>query len=234
MFKIGRLHFSCNNSLDYFDKLTANNADFNWDSSLRADSPESALFAKTSILPLALKELTLSHIQQICSRRHWRHLVKTMETLYKSKSNYWIKLKTLRPKEKLLVLSNFFFRHNFFKSGLLQRCQKASICGKGLIWKYEPHLANISLVIPFNLTAYIYIYVMLQRTRIATIPVKSCNTYCSNVIDGQWMFLWYCAYRQRPAGVFTNCISNKTIAEMTHICIIHTPCNMHPRHLWSS
>ena len=57
MFKIGRLHFTCNKSLDYFDKEKANNADFRWDSSLRADSPESVLFAKTSILPLALKEL---------------------------------------------------------------------------------------------------------------------------------------------------------------------------------
>ena len=44
-------------TLDYLDNNKANNADFRSDSSLRADSPESVLFAKSSILPLALKEL---------------------------------------------------------------------------------------------------------------------------------------------------------------------------------
>ena len=34
--------------------------------------------------------------------------------------------------EKLLVLSNFSFCHNVFKSCLQQRRQKASVCGKGL------------------------------------------------------------------------------------------------------
>ena len=33
----------------------------------------------------------------------------------------------------MLVLSNFFFCHNVFKSRLLQRRQKASICGEGLM-----------------------------------------------------------------------------------------------------
>ena len=47
--EIGHLHFACNKSLDYFDNWMANNADFRLDSSLRADSPESVLFAKTSI-----------------------------------------------------------------------------------------------------------------------------------------------------------------------------------------
>ena len=45
---------------------------------------------------------------------------------------YLFKLKTLWLKEKLLHLSNFFFSHNVFKSCLLQRRQKASICVKGL------------------------------------------------------------------------------------------------------
>ena len=47
--------------LDYIDKYKANNADFRWDSSLRADSPESVLFAKNTILPLALKKLRKDH-----------------------------------------------------------------------------------------------------------------------------------------------------------------------------
>ena len=42
-------------------------------------------------------------------------------------------MKTLWQKENLLVLSNFFFCHNVFKSRLLQRRQEASVLGKGLI-----------------------------------------------------------------------------------------------------
>ena len=60
MFKLGRLYFHVIGFLEYFYNLQPNNADFRWDSSLRADSPESVLFAKSSILPLALKELTFS------------------------------------------------------------------------------------------------------------------------------------------------------------------------------
>ena len=36
------------------------------------------------------------------------------------------------PKEKLLIMSNFTFNHNVFKSRLLLLRQKASACGKGL------------------------------------------------------------------------------------------------------
>ena len=75
--------------------------------------------------------LTLSHIQQICSRLLWKNLGKNIENLYKSRYTYWIELKTLCQKEILLVLSNFFFCHKVFKSYLLQRPQKASTWGKG-------------------------------------------------------------------------------------------------------
>ena len=77
--------------------------------------------------------LTLSHIQQICSRRHWNNLGKNMENLCKWKFRHWNELKTMWQKEKLFVLRNFFVcRQLFSKSiNLLQRRQKASICGKG-------------------------------------------------------------------------------------------------------
>ena len=46
---------------------------------------------------------------------------------------YYLKeWKTLWQKELLLIMSNFFFCHNVFKSCLLQRCQKASTFGKRL------------------------------------------------------------------------------------------------------
>ena len=53
--------------------------------------------------------LNLSHIQQICSRRLWKHSNNNMENLCKWRHAYWIELKTLCQKEKLLVLSNFTF-----------------------------------------------------------------------------------------------------------------------------
>ena len=61
MFKLGRLYFHVIEFLEYLYNSQPNNADFRRDSSLRADSPESVLFAKSSILPLALK--VLKHIQ---------------------------------------------------------------------------------------------------------------------------------------------------------------------------
>ena len=59
--------------------------------------------------------ITLSHIQQICSRQLWKHTRKKLKTLFKWKYNNWIELKTWWQKEKLLVLSNFFFCQHDFK-----------------------------------------------------------------------------------------------------------------------
>ena len=65
----------------------------------------------------------------------YRHSVSdSFENTYTKllKSIYFIELKTLWHKGKLLVLSNFPFCHNVFKSSLLQRHQKVYICGKRL------------------------------------------------------------------------------------------------------
>ena len=59
--------------------------------------------------------LTLSHIQQICSRQLWKHTRKKLETPCNSKYNNWSELKTCWQKEKLLDLSNFFFFRHVFK-----------------------------------------------------------------------------------------------------------------------
>ena len=45
-------------------------------------------------------------------------------------NNNWKRLKTLWQREKLLIMSNFSFCPNVFKSRLLQMRQKASLCGK--------------------------------------------------------------------------------------------------------
>ena len=76
--------------------------------------------------------LCISHLQQICSRQLWRHISKNMENKWKRKCYSWIKLKTLWQMEKLLLMSNFSFCFNVFKSHLLQVRQNAFVCGKGL------------------------------------------------------------------------------------------------------
>ena len=63
----------------------------------------------------------------------WQMTLKTylnnnMDNLPKWRHAYWIELKTLCQKEKLLVLSKFFFCHKVFKSCLLQRHQSESVC----------------------------------------------------------------------------------------------------------
>ena len=46
--------------------------------------------------------------------------------------SYLIELKTLWEMEKLLVMSNFSFSHNVFKSCLLLMCQNEYLWSKGL------------------------------------------------------------------------------------------------------
>ena len=96
----------------------------------------SATSRSAAIISSSVEQFTLIHIQQICSRRLWKYLGKHTEKLYKCRHNYWKELKTLWQKEKLLVLINFSFRRNVFKSCLLQRRQKAYIW-ENLFW--TPH-----------------------------------------------------------------------------------------------
>ena len=79
-----------------------------------------------------MKHLNFYSIPQICSKRLWKHLGNHTEKPYKCWYSYWKELKTLWQKKKLLILNNFFLCPSVFKSRLLHRRQKASICGKGL------------------------------------------------------------------------------------------------------
>ena len=82
--------------------------------------------------------LTLSHIQQICSRWLWKHTRIFLKTRFKWKYNYWIELKTWLQKEKLLILSNFFFcLHVFKKAGCSSGVRKCLYEGKGLMSSTE-------------------------------------------------------------------------------------------------
>ena len=70
--------------------------------------------------PLFSTVLTLSHRQQICSRRLWKHTRNCLETPFKWKYNNWIELKIWWQMEKLLKKSSAAWR------------RKASIWGKRL------------------------------------------------------------------------------------------------------
>ena len=95
------------------------------------------------------KGLTLSHIQQICSRLLWKHTHKNMETFFKWKYNYKIVLKKLWQMEKLFMMSNFSICQDVFRSRLLQRWQKASVCLKGFknIWNITLKIDDLTLLL---------------------------------------------------------------------------------------
>ena len=72
------------------------------------------------------------HMQKICSRWLWKHLNSNMETLYKWSYNYCKKIENIVSKWEIAYFEQFVHLPQCFKSLLLQRRQKASICGKGL------------------------------------------------------------------------------------------------------
>ena len=57
--------------------------------------------------------------------------------------NYLIEKKTLWEKEKLLVMSNFSFSHNVFKSCQLLMRQTQYLRSKGLNWENKPPKGTI-------------------------------------------------------------------------------------------
>ena len=90
-------------------------------------------FDMTTSTERSVYTLTLFAIQQICSRRLWKHVCTHMETLYKWENTHLINSKTLWQKEKLLNMSKISCCHSVFKGRLLQTHQKASVFGKGII-----------------------------------------------------------------------------------------------------
>ena len=81
---------------------------------------------ESSCCTVLLYSLTLSLIQHMYSRRLSKHCDKNLKNVHKRQVNCLIKLKTLQSKEKLLIVSNFTFGDNVFKSRLLL------LRGKGL------------------------------------------------------------------------------------------------------
>ena len=91
--------------------------------------------------------IPLSNIQEFCSWLLWKHLVKNMENLYKLMFTYWIEMKTLWEKEKLLLmatlavnlgnlsstnlLSDILHKPLWQASSVFQQLAN-SICGKAL------------------------------------------------------------------------------------------------------
>ena len=76
--------------------------------------------------------LTLSLIQQFCSRQLWTYFVKKWKISIIKWKTYDKQWKSLWQKQKLHIFVISSFVTMFSKSCLLQRLQKASIWGKGL------------------------------------------------------------------------------------------------------
>ena len=76
--------------------------------------------------------LTLSLIQQFCSKRLWTCFVKKKENLYNWMDNLWLKVENIVAKGVCSFWAMPSFVTMFSKSCLLQRHQKVSIRGKGL------------------------------------------------------------------------------------------------------
>ena len=80
--------------------------------------------------------LTLSHIQQICSRRLWKHVEKTIKKYLYTRVYLLKKVENFVAKgeiahfEQFLQLSQCF--QNSSAAEASERHQKASMCGKGL------------------------------------------------------------------------------------------------------
>ena len=72
-----------------------------------------------------------------CSTRLWKHIGSPIEYHFLWRYNLFIELKTLWQKEKLLIMINFSFCHDGFKSRPLLRHQKVSIWRKGLSHLYQ-------------------------------------------------------------------------------------------------
>ena len=80
---------------------------------LRISVLENIMFCKYNLFDsFFLATLTLSHIQNVCIRRFWKHL---KDKIYKNVYRYWIELLTLRQKENSLIMSNISFFTMFYK-----------------------------------------------------------------------------------------------------------------------
>ena len=134
--------------------------------------------------------LTFSHKQQDCSRRLWKHICKNTEKVFKYKYNYWKELKTLWKKKNLLVLNNFYFCHNVFKSRLLQRLQKASICGKALIYSCLHISCNIREQMHFTLLTVLpfRVYNNVQLTSLKTSQIGTISINKRIFIKYSWKY----------------------------------------------
>ena len=87
-------------------------------------------FTRTAIYLIVLLRYNPFPHTIYCSRRFRKDLVQNMETVFKWKNKYLIKLISLWQKEILPMMNNFsFISHNVFKIRLLVRHLKASILG---------------------------------------------------------------------------------------------------------
>ena len=91
--------------------------------------------------------LTLSHIQQICSRGLWKHLEKNWENFYQGKFDYWKELKNIVANGKIAQYEQFVLLPQCFQRASVSVCMWARVntflkCTSAVVnfWKL---LANV-------------------------------------------------------------------------------------------
>ena len=76
-----------------------------------------------------MKVYLLTKVENIVTKVE--NIVTKVENIVTKVENIVTKVENIVTKGEI-VLNNFYFCHKVFKSCLLLRCQKMSICGKGL------------------------------------------------------------------------------------------------------
>ena len=92
-------------------------------------------------------------------------------------------MKTLWPDEKLLIISNFFFCHNVFKSHLLQRRLIV------YLWERIKWHNTVTFVSSISLIAFWYSKIWMNPSFIA---VGSINNWFKNRSVWKIFWLWSC------------------------------------------
>ena len=113
------------------------------------------------------KRLTISLIRQFCSRRLRTYFVKIQKISIIEWITYDEKWKTLCQKEKLLVLSNFFFCHYVFKKSSAAEVSKS-------VYMRERVNGDIDSEVEKNLV------ILYMNPRRAYQPLRFSNTSMSN------------------------------------------------------
>ena len=118
-------------------------------------------------------------VKKICRRRLRKHWIKN---LHKWKYDYWIEMKIVWQKEKLVITNNFSYCTNNFKRHRLNVHQKAFACRQGFDSKSEGYTHGFSNA-----------FIVQELTRVLCTYLKSITiiTFCK-LCNYKTLVSWLC------------------------------------------